>query len=63
MEGNKDEAKKCLEIARRFLANGDKEKAKKFAYKSKKLYPLKEAQSEFCAVFILRLLCPDTYGF
>ena len=45
MEGNKDEAKKCLEIARRYLVKGDKEKARKFIGKSQKLYPLKEAES------------------
>ena len=55
MEGNKDEAKKCLEIARRFLAKGDKEKAKKFACKSKKLYPLEEAESKCFSAFIFKL--------
>ncbi|XP_028405939.1 dnaJ homolog subfamily B member 14-like [Dendronephthya gigantea] len=45
MEGNKDEAKKCLEFARRYLAKGEKEKAKKFLNKSQRLFPLKEAES------------------
>ena len=51
MEGNKDEARKCLEIARRYLVKGDKEKAKKFISKSQKLYPLKEAESKCFSVF------------
>lgn len=63
MEGNKDEAKKCLEIARRFLAKGDKEKAKKFACKSQKLYPLKEAESKCCSAFIFEVFCVYDYGF
>lgn len=46
MEGNKDEAKKCLEIARRSKAEGDKEKAKKFLKKSLKLFPFKETESK-----------------
>ena len=53
MEGNKDEAKKCLEIARRYLVKGDKEKARKFIGKSQKLYPLKEAESKCFNLFIL----------
>lgn len=52
MEGNKDEAVKCLEFARRFLAKGDREKAKKFILKSKKLYPLEEAESKSCGINI-----------
>jgi hypothetical protein len=55
MEGNKDEAEKCLQFARRYLAKGDKEKAKKFIGKSKKLYPLKEAESKWFSVFIFQI--------
>lgn len=57
MEGNKDEAKKCLEIARRYLAKGDKEKAKRFLSKSQKLYPLKEAESKYFNAFIFGVYC------
>lgn len=55
MEGNKDEAKKCLEFARRYLAKGDKEKAKKFLNKSQRLFPLKEAESKCCNMFRSRV--------
>jgi hypothetical protein len=57
MEGNKDEAKKCLEIARRYHAKGDKEKAKKFVNKSQKLYPLREAESKCFSVFNSYIFC------
>lgn len=51
MEGNKEEAKKCLHISRRYLAKGDKEKAKKFLSKSQKLFPLKEAERKYSTFF------------
>ncbi|XP_029950938.1 dnaJ homolog subfamily B member 14 [Salarias fasciatus] len=39
MEGNRDEAEKCLNIATRALESGDKEKALKFLHKAEKLFP------------------------
>jgi len=39
MDCNKEEAEKCLKLARSFLSGGDPEKALRFLYKSAKLYP------------------------
>lgn len=44
MEGNKDEALKCYNLAEKFLTNGHKEKALKFVHKSIKLYPTAKAE-------------------
>lgn len=56
MEGNKDEALKCLHLANKFLACGHKEKAKKFAEKSLRLFPSERAKgiifSNFKKLFI-----------
>ena len=46
MEGNKDESEKCLKIARKLAAAGDKEKAIKFVLKADKLFPSKKAQGK-----------------
>ncbi|GCC19131.1 dnaJ homolog subfamily B member 14 [Chiloscyllium punctatum] len=45
MEGNKDEADKCLQIARKALREGEPEKALKFLNKAEKLYPSAEAKA------------------
>ncbi|XP_055608380.1 dnaJ homolog subfamily B member 14-like [Uranotaenia lowii] len=44
MEVNKDEARRCIDLARGAFNVGNLEKAKKFAEKSIKLFPLKEAE-------------------
>ncbi|XP_033840912.1 dnaJ homolog subfamily B member 14 [Periophthalmus magnuspinnatus] len=44
MEGNRDEAEKCIKIATRALDAGDREKALKFLYKAEKLYPTDTAK-------------------
>lgn len=44
MEGNRDEAEKCLNIASRALEAGEKEKALKFLNKAEKLYPTDRAK-------------------
>ncbi|KAG5844928.1 hypothetical protein ANANG_G00133350 [Anguilla anguilla] len=44
MEGNRDEAEKCIKIATDALAAGDKEKAVKFLNKAEKLYPTNKAR-------------------
>ncbi|XP_053559457.1 dnaJ homolog subfamily B member 14 [Bombina bombina] len=44
MEGNKDEAQRCVRIGREALAAGDHEKARKFIEKAGRLYPSKEAR-------------------
>ncbi|RIB10670.1 DnaJ domain-containing protein [Gigaspora rosea] len=45
MEGNKDEAQRCLKIARDHLASGNVSGAIKFAQKSINLFPTTEAQT------------------
>lgn len=42
MEANRDEAIKCLEKAREALREGDVEKSRRFANKSKHLFSMKE---------------------
>ena len=39
MEGNKDESERCIEIGKRYIAQGNVEKAKKFLDKAERLYP------------------------
>lgn len=43
MEGNKDEARRCIDIALTAFRAGNMGKAQKFAEKSQRLYPLPEA--------------------
>lgn len=47
MEGNKDEALRCVEIARESLAEGNRDKASRFLLKAEKLYSTTEAKSKF----------------
>lgn len=46
MEGNRDEAEKCMKIATKALEAGDKEKALKFLNKAEKLFPTDRAKGE-----------------
>ena len=43
MDGNKDDAEKCIQIALKALSAGDKEKTRRFLLKAQKLYPSKKA--------------------
>ncbi|XP_014905436.1 dnaJ homolog subfamily B member 14 [Poecilia latipinna] len=45
MEGNRDEAEKCIKIATKALEAGDKDKALKFLNKAEKLYPTDRAKA------------------
>ncbi|XP_017276279.1 dnaJ homolog subfamily B member 14 [Kryptolebias marmoratus] len=45
MEGNRDEAEKCIKIATKALEAGDKEKALKFLNKAEKLFPTDRAKA------------------
>eukprot|EP00063_Salmo_salar_P075481 XP_014050316.1 PREDICTED: dnaJ homolog subfamily B member 14 isoform X1 [Salmo salar] len=45
MEGNRDEAEKCINIATKALEAGDKDKAVKFLNKAEKLYPTYKAKA------------------
>ncbi|KAI9279178.1 hypothetical protein BY458DRAFT_471340 [Sporodiniella umbellata] len=44
MESNKDEAKRCLDIAKSLFSTGDLPKSKRLAEKSKRLYPTNEVE-------------------
>lgn len=44
MESNRDEADKCLELAMKFIRDGNKEKAEKFVRKAGKLFPSRRIQ-------------------
>lgn len=44
MEGNRDEAEKCLKIATKALEDGNKDRALKFLNKAEKLYSTEDAK-------------------
>ena len=46
MDSNKDEAKRCLKLAEKYLALGDREKAEKFGRKAQRLFPSTEAEGK-----------------
>lgn len=53
MEGNRDEAEKCMHIATKALEAGDKEKALRFLNKAEKLYPTDKAKSKGTNVSVI----------
>lgn len=55
MEGNRDEAEKCINIATKALEAGDKEKAFKFLNKAEKLYPTIKAKGKAVCGWLVRL--------
>lgn len=44
MEVNKDEAERCVELAKKYIREKNKEKAEKFLQKAERLYPTKDAK-------------------
>lgn len=52
MEGNRDEAVKCIHIATKALEAGDKERALRFLNKAEKLYPTDKAKSKVTNVSV-----------
>lgn len=46
MEGNRDEAEKCIQIAAQALRESKIEKAEKFLQKAEKLYPSQKAKGK-----------------
>lgn len=46
MDGNKDEASRCIDIALNALKQGDVQRAEKFARKAENLFPTEQAKSE-----------------
>lgn len=58
MEGNRDEAEKCIKIATKALEAGDKERALKFLNKAEKLYPTDRAKGEAACLSEVTLAKP-----
>lgn len=46
MDGNKDEAEKCIELAEKYMRDGNREKAVKLLEKSERLYPTQKAKGK-----------------
>lgn len=57
MDGNKDEALRCLEIAAKCISQGDKARAKKFIFKAEKLFPTAKAKGKPLALTAPGRLC------
>ena len=47
MEGNKDEAERCMDLAERCVRDKRFEDAQKFLKKAQRLYPTKKAEGKF----------------
>lgn len=46
MEGNKDEAERCIELAEHCLLEGKRDKAERFLQKSERLFPTQKAKGK-----------------
>lgn len=46
MEVNKDEAERCIELAKKFISEEKEDKAEKFLLKAEKLYPTQKAKGK-----------------
>ena len=44
MEGNKDEAERCIELAQQSFNTGDREKAERLLKKAERLFPTQKAK-------------------
>lgn len=44
MEGNKDEAARCIELAEKYIKEKNRDKAERFLHKAEKLYPTQKAK-------------------
>lgn len=44
MDGNKDEAEKCIKLAENYIKERNREKAEKFLHKAERLYPSQKAK-------------------
>lgn len=60
MEGNKDEAERCTELAERYVREKRFDEAEKFLRKAQRLYPTKKAEGE--RDMIRSLLCLGSPG-
>lgn len=46
MDGNKDEAEKCIELAEKYMRDGNRDKAIRLLEKSERLYPTTKAKGK-----------------
>lgn len=46
MDGNKDEAEKCIELAEKHMREGNRDKAIRLLEKSERLYPTTKAKGK-----------------
>lgn len=53
MDGNKDEAERCMELAERYLREKKYDEAEKFIRKAQKLYPTKKVEDVLAGVILL----------
>ncbi len=51
MESNRDESIRCLRLADKYLAEGNRERAERFAAKSYRLFPNQKAKGEGTFLF------------
>lgn len=47
MESNKDDAERCIELATKYLQDGNREKAEKLLLKSERLFPTAKAKGTY----------------
>lgn len=57
MEGNRDEAEKCIQIAAQALRESKIDKAEKFLKKAEQLYPSQKAKGKMNHILLKFKLC------
>jgi len=64
MESNRDEALRCARLAEKYAANGERDRAERFAAKSIRLFPNDRAKGEFsCLIEMMLCLKKHVIGF
>lgn len=46
MDGNKDEAERCIQLAEKYIKEKNREKAEKFLHKAERLFPTQKAKGK-----------------
>ncbi|XP_044761875.1 dnaJ homolog subfamily B member 14-like [Coccinella septempunctata] len=59
MDGNKDEADRCIQLAQKYIEEGNREKAEKFLHKAERLFPTQKAKDLLVQVSLMASL-PET---
>ncbi|KAL3274921.1 hypothetical protein HHI36_019702 [Cryptolaemus montrouzieri] len=60
MDGNKDEAEKCIQLAERFIAERNREKAEKFLQKAERLFPTQKAKDLLLQITLMAPTASDS---